>query len=259
MAFLFADIETMRSRDEAALEARFPLPVEPPPVPDIGTLKNKALKDPEKLAAWREQKHRDLVEDRDANIANAKQKRDDAIRAAWESSSLDALLGGVLCVGVARGEANPTVIFEASEEATLRKLQAGLDAYPDDIIVGYNILGFDAPFLARRAMKYGLGSLVRRMFIDKPWGRRGIIDLRQSWAMGDRYAKGKLPEVAAHMGIPVTDDTIGGADVPRLWVECAGLLDSPQAELIRKHVICDVELTRAVAQKLQGFGVLEAA
>jgi DNA polymerase elongation subunit (family B) len=239
---IIVDVESMMGGSDELFESMFP---EPPPAAQLGPVPKTYAK---KADEWRAEKHAKLVAEREENIRNA-----------WEGSSLDALLGGVLCIGVARDEEPPMCIWEATEEATLRKLEAGLAAYPTHTIVGFNIIGFDIPFIVRRAMKYGLRSLVSRLYINKPWGARGIVDLRQVWGMGDRYAKGRLTDVAQHLGIEVKP-TIDGKEVPKLWARRLEFEDfAPYRQQIVDHSIEDARVTRELAFKLEAFGVLVGA
>lgn len=240
---IIVDVESSMGGSDELFESMFP---EPPSMEQLDPPKN--YKKAEAIAEWREKEHAKLVTE-----------RNDSIRKAWEGSALDALLGGVLCIGVARDEEAPICIWEDTEEKTLRVLEAGLAAYPTHTIVGFNLLQFDIPFLVRRAMKYGLRSLVSRLYVNKPWGARGIVDLRQVWGMGDRYAKGTLNAVAAHVGIEVRP-TIEGKEVPKLWHRRFEVEDfGPLRQQIVEHSIEDARVTRELAFKMEAFGILGAA
>ena len=251
------DVETQWSRDADELEAAHPLPEVPPPVPDAASLTFGNVKNPELLAAKQAEKHAKLVADREEAIAKAVRERDAAIRKAWQSSSLDALRGSTLCVGIARDDREPTCIWGDTERDTLAALESGLRAYHDRVIVTWNGLNFDLPFLARRALRYGLHGLARRLYFPRPYGNRGAIDLYRVWSMAERIPRGRLNEVARHLGIEV-DPTLDGASVPRLWHEAITAEDRALArQQITDHVTEDVRVTREVARIFELAGWLD--
>lgn len=255
------DIEVAWTQDEAELEAAHPLP-EPPPPLDRATFKFGNWKDPAKL----DEKFAEAVAAREETIAKAKAERDKAIREAWQSSSLDSMRGPVLCVGVAVGDNDPVCIWEATEQETLAKLQAGLVHHGHAPIVTWNGLGYDQPYLFRRALKYGLYPLAGRVFYPKPYGNRRHCDLFGLWAASQRKGKQgeyhtpwKLANVARHMGIEVKD-TLDGDDVPRTWHEAISVEQRAEAKrLITEHVLEDVRVTREIARVFDACGILGMA
>jgi uncharacterized protein YprB with RNaseH-like and TPR domain len=240
---LVLDVETSWSQDTDAIDAQFP------PVPDAATLEPpKSYKNEDTIAAWRVTRHAELVE-----------KRAEDVKEAWASTSLDALQGGVLCVGIAVDDRDPVVVWEATEEATLTKLQAGLAAYPDHALVGWNCLTFDFPYIARRALRYKLWDLAARLYHPKPWSTREHVDLYSVWCAADRRSKGRLMDVARHLGIEVKG-TIAGAHVPELWWHSQGTMAEGLArQQIADHVIEDVRITREVGRIFERAGWLARA
>jgi hypothetical protein len=115
-------------------------------------------------------------------------------------------------------------------------------------MIGFNIFGFDLPFLFRRSWKHR---------VPVPFGlRRGrywsdqLIDLRDAWQLGDRQARGSLDSIAKHLGVgakcvphgPLSGMTITGADFAGLWNS-----DRKSAEAYLHN---DIELTALVADAL---------
>ncbi len=105
-------------------------------------------------------------------------------------------------------------------------------------MIGFNIFGFDLPFLFRRSWK-------RRVPI--PFGlRRGrywgdqLIDLRDTWQLGDRQARGSLDSIAKHLGVGAKNGD--GKAFAELWRS-----DRKQAEAYLRN---DLELTAKIAHGL---------
>ena len=166
----------------------------------------------------------------------------------WKRWALHPLHGRVLCVGIAKDEREPRVLWEDSELQTLELLDRGLAAYPDDSICAHNGQGFDFRFIRLRALKYGLKRLARRFYAEKPW--EGCTeDTAILWAAPERpaYANtnggGKLDDLAAFFGIP-RPEQIGGAKVLQAYAE-GRRLD------IIQHAADDVKVLRHVWGFLQ--------
>ena len=154
---------------------------------DPAEVKTGNMKDPEKVAAK-------IAE------AEASQRRD-----FFDKAALDPLPGRVVAIGMlvfdelrqAGPEGGQCVIIGHDDEArTLREFWQYTQAEMGRMnpMIGFNIFGFDLPFLFRRSWK-------RRVPI--PFGlRRGrywgdqIIDLRDTWQLGDRQARGSLDSIA---------------------------------------------------------------
>jgi len=204
------------------------------PAFDPAEVKTGNIKDPEKVAAK-------IAE------AEANHRRDFIDKAA-----LDPLTGRVVAVGVmaldASGEAGPSfarggrffIIGHDDEAQTLREfweLTCG-DMGRMNPMIGFNIFGFDLPFLFRRSWKHRvpipLGLRRGRYWSDQ------VIDLRDCWQLGDRQARGSLDAVAKHLGVGAK--TGDGKAFAELWRS-----DRKQAEAYLRN---DVELTAKVAEAL---------
>jgi uncharacterized protein YprB with RNaseH-like and TPR domain len=248
---LYLDIETSRGAPDPTWELDFPIP-EPPtgePAPD------KRLKDPDKIAADIESKRAKRAE----GYAEAIRERDQKLRERWEQTPLEALHGRVLCIGIARDDAAPTVLWKATEEETLKLLDAGLSKYPGEPVCAYRGIQFDFLFIARRALKYGLFRLAGRLYQPKPFGgSRAHVDPYLAWSGPERNAKGRLVDVARFLGVEVTE-TVEGKRVPELWHEVSVMAaDEPRrvevVEQIRAHVVEDVRVLREVHQRMDAAG-----
>ena len=105
-------------------------------------------------------------------------------------------------------------------------------------IIGYNHLAFDLPVLLARSIV--LGVKAPAMSLDKY--RSPHVDLMARLTWNGAIAARSLKWFARRFGIPV-DDTISGSDIAALYAagDWAG---------IRSHVLSDIRLTRALAERL---------
>jgi hypothetical protein len=201
---------------------------------DPAEVKTGNLKDPDKVAAK-------IAE------AEANHRRD-----FFDKAALDPLTGRVVAVGVmivpARGEqAVPlakggrfTIIGHDDEARTLREfweLTRGEMGRLNPMI-GFNIFGFDLPFLFRRSWKHRVPVPfgIRR---GRYWGDQ-LLDLRDAWQLGDRQARGSLDSIARHLGVGAKNGD--GKAFAELWWS-----DRKQAESYLRN---DIELTALVANAL---------
>ena len=243
---LFLDIETLPegAPDYSGLPDPSSIVVlhdDPDIVPD------KRLKDPEKVAADIERKRAALQARRRAEAVKARAKREDD----WRKGALDCLDGRVLCVGVAVEDGGPKVLMEDTEEATLARLQAGLERCAGKArgrlrIWTWNGFGFDRGWLARRASRLKLYELSSRTAVGKPWE---ADDLMLAWQMGNRRQRSKLDDVCAFYGIERTANPIKGSEVLDRYM--AGDLDA-----IRDHCIDDVRVLQLLHREFQLSGWL---
>lgn len=72
-------------------------------------------------------------------------------------------------------------------------------------ISGFNIVGFDLKYLYMKALKYGLPKpAIMQMQGKYGMSDKRIVDLRDILSCGEgKYAKGKLEEHCAYLGLPV--------------------------------------------------------
>jgi len=105
-------------------------------------------------------------------------------------------------------------------------------------LIGFNIFGFDLPFLIRRSWKHRVAVPfgIRR---GRYWGDQ-LLDLRDCWQLGDRQARGSLDSIARHLGVGAKNGD--GKGFAALWQS-----DRKQAESYLRN---DVELTALVADAL---------
>jgi hypothetical protein len=182
----------------------------------------KNLKDPEKIRADIEQR----TADRDSKLA------------------LDWNVGRIVGVGWWTEEGGieirtcPFEIHEAEYLATFWR------ECRHRTIVGFNVKGFDLPFLIQRSRYLG----VKYPMLDLgKYSRRGVIDLFLDLTFNQgTYDAGAmrrtLKAFCRRFGIAVDDETTG-ADMPRLF-------EAGEFDAIAAHLRSDVEATVALAQRL---------
>lgn len=208
---------------------------------DPAEVKLGNIKDPEKIAdkmALAEINHRQSLIDRAA------------LDAMTGRAALDAMTGRVLAIGYRplKSDGNGgldysgqfELIADDDESLLLKKfwqLVRG-DMGRINPLIGFNICLFDLPFLIRRSWKHGITypAGLRR---GRYWSDQ-VVDLRDSWQLGDRMAKGSLDAISRHLG--VGQKAGSGKDFHRMWA-------TDRADAIH-YLQKDVELTIQVAKRL---------
>lgn len=203
---LFFDLETAAS--EEALE----LMADPKPPAN--------LKDPAKIADAIEQKKRELI----------------------ETAALDPDYGRILSIG-----------YASSDDGPIHVSMVGGDVFEDDLLcefwqyfaacsgncAGYNILGFDLPYLMRRSMALGVRvSLIPVLAKFRTEPVTDLMAILYNWG-SDRYKS--LKQVARLYRIPNDCPDMDGSKVK----------DMTPGEL-REYQASDVRLVQALYQKMNG-------
>jgi len=154
-----------------------------------------------------------------------------------ERAALSAETGMVLAVGL-MDESGKFKVIEGDErtivEMILTELTSRLDLSYE--IVGFNIFGFDLPFLIRRAWMLGLKPPALR---DRYW-RTGLVDLMDKWTCGNREQRISLDSLAK--ALRVGAKTGSGADFAALWAT-----DKAKALAYLEN---DLTLTRLCAERM---------
>ena len=220
MKTLVFDIET-GPLPQAEIEAMIP-PFNPMDV-KLGN-----VKDPDKIAA--------KLREAEANHVGDFIKR----------AALDAMTGRVVAIGIVDFDGGEDIGIIGHDEE--RDTIAGFWSFARgdqgrmNQLVGFNITQFDLPFLIRRSWKLGVpvppGLRRGRYWSDQ------VVDVRDAWQLGDRYAAGSLDAIAKHLGFP--GKTGDGAAFAELWAT-----DRPAAEAYLRN---DVDLTARIAARLNVCG-----
>lgn len=234
----------MPAYDEAAL-GQSPGEFDPASV-KYGNTKDEAKK-AEKLAAAK------AAHEQAVSTWRAKKNREEfeAKLRFREMAALSPVTGKVLAIEyVINGE--HVAYGEHVDEATL--IDGWLDAVCEahltgNKIVGFNILGFDIPFLIRRAWKLGL-HVPTFLNPAQPWKCGVFIDLLDVWKCGSRFSApkhvdDKLATVAKFFGLEGKLDGLNGGDFHRLWNGSPEEREKALAYLTR-----DVEITYGVAKAM---------
>lgn len=195
-------------------------------MPEFTAARN--LKDPEKITA---------------DIANKKQ--------AWfDNAALNPLTGRILVCGLKQGSRfimlDGVSMTDGGERIILQEFWGRWSASlpKSTTFVGFNIYGFDLPFMVRRSWVLGV-PVPADIMIGRYWNKR-LVDLQEVWQLGDRHAPGSLGDIAKGLGIG--EKQSNGAEFARLYSE-----DPAQA---LKYLENDLELTQKVAEVLLSGSVL---
>lgn len=168
-------------------------------------------------------------------------------RLDWiERAALDATTGQILAIGIldCREEGVEKVQFLAGDEAEIIGafvrivMQCGGSGWR---LVGWNIFGFDLPFILRRAwiLRVALPEWIR---VGRYWDR-SFIDAMDVWACGNREDRVSLDLASASLGVGRKNGS--GAHFASLW---------RGSEEERAHALeyleNDLRLTKAVAERI---------
>lgn len=158
-------------------------------------------------------------------------------------ASLDWRLGRIVAIGMLAPSVNtePTILCSPSEGSILATFWRAIERVPPDSLVGFNIAGFDWPWILGRSA--ALRILPTRKFSYNKWSpeRSEIIDWQDILCNHGSFAsKGwSLGEYAKAFGLP---ETVGeGKDVPE-WFRTGRL------EKIEEHLAGDLRTTAALDQ-----------
>jgi hypothetical protein len=161
---------------------------------DPNEVKCGNIKDPEKIKA---------------KIAESEAShKDDFIKRA----ALSAITGRVLAVGIRNGEAFD--IVHGSDEISI--LRHFWEVYENNHLhgfAGFNIFGFDLPFMVRRSWKLGV-TIPASVREGRYWGRF-FHDLMDAWCLGNREQRASLDSICKHLGIGCKSGS--GADFAALY------------------------------------------
>jgi len=167
---------------------------------------------------------------------------------AVHKTGLSGLFGQVLMIGFAIDD-GPVEVLQGSEREMLAefrdiacKVKDQLQEYCTNLLVGHNILGFDAPFLSQRMMINGMKPLFRHG--GKPWDAP-IDDTMTMFACGsrDRYS---LDNLCLAFGVPTPKSGMNGSQVYEYYK--AGKIDE-----IAEYCARDVEATRTIYKRMMGL------
>ena len=159
-----------------------------------------------------------------------------------ETTGLNPLEDEVVAVGIRTPEG--ITVHSARdnmERVLIEHVLMELSRWPNPVLVGYNITGFDLPFLTARGLRHSLPvHLLRNCY------RVDLMHVVQRYLLTNRrYCR--LSDIATFLGLKV-DDNVTGSDIPELvrqerWGE------------IENHCARDVETTYRLFRRLQDLAI----
>ena len=212
---VFFDIETIPSQLPGVLD-EFKAAVKAP----------GQYKKPESIAEW-------LRENRDAEG-----------EAEWLRTSFDGGMGHVCVIGWAVDDGEPVSLQSADISTERTMLAAFFDALrdigPGQKLVGHNIIGFDIPFLWKRAMVLGVKPSFTFPRNPKPWGE-SVADTMLMWDATQR-AGGSMDRICRLMGIPGKGDMDGS----KVWP----MVRDGEIDAVADYCRGDVSRTREMFKRM---------
>jgi hypothetical protein len=185
------------------------------------------LKDPEKIKDDKTKKHRQALENQDAE---------------WRKQSFNPIKGVVLCIGVAVEDEDPWCIGGDTEEEIMNNFESFLQDYTYPTFVGHNAIEFDGWWMFLKGLKYKLPTVIH-YFSDK----HRIHDT-QVMMYGPAWKKPiSLENTAMLMGYQAKTD-MDGSKVHDAYLR-------GEIEEIRRYCRQDVEITRKCYLMLDEFGI----
>lgn len=216
MKRFYFDIETLPAQDPA-IKAEIAASITAP----------AQYKKPDSIAEW------------------LRENRDSEAEAQWLKTSFDGGAGHVFCIAWAVDDGLPHCAWhpQLSRQAEIDTLQTFFSELTDAghcQLIGHNIIGFDIPFLWKRAMVLGVKPPFNFPRNPKPWSEH-VCDTMLLWDATQR-AGGSMDRICRLMGIPGKGD-FGGADV---WPA----VQRGEFETVERYCRDDVQRTRAMHKRM---------
>jgi 3'-5' exonuclease len=168
--------------------------------------------------------------------------------ADWLKTSFDGGVGQICVIGWALDDQRPSS-FQCSDLSADREALI-LSAFFTEVArlgagtrvtwIGHNHVGFDLPFIWKRAMVLGVKPPFNFPRNPKPWSEN-VFDTMVQWDSQQR-AGGSMDRLCRLLGIPGKGD-ISGADV---WP----MVQAGRIEEVAKYCRDDVERTRALHRRM---------
>jgi hypothetical protein len=137
-------------------------------------------------------------------FARIEKARNEYERNLIDRAALNATTGTVLAIGTYDVRENHyEMIHGKPESELLLDWWTELNSFDEGCsarFVGFNILGFDLPFLLRRS--WALGIPVPFWVFDGRYFHRRFADMMQHWQLGNRQDHISLDKLARFLGLP---------------------------------------------------------
>lgn len=201
--YIYWDVETSPADDFEKFRPEFPAPGN--------------IKDPEKIKAAIVEKEKEWL----------------------DKLALSAMTGRILVSGFLHSKIE---YVEGEEKQIVKETIERLDTYVDTgcYVVGHNIIGFDLPFLTRRAFKYGI-SLPSTLKLSKGryWNDQ-FIDTMLLWSAGNYQDRISLDNLGKFLGVGQKNGK--GGDFASLY--------ATDRKAALEYLANDLSLTQLCAEKL---------
>lgn len=241
MKFIAFDIETQGIRDAALALAEPFQPFIPLPPFDPKAVKVGNLKDPDKIAAK-------IRAEEEAYPQRVKEHEDAYEKARVEytakvvsKAALNALTGRVVAIGIKTADGEKIL---SGDEAEILRGFWELFGTTSCAFAGWNINGFDIPFMVRRSWANGVivPNIYNGRYLDKRF-----IDLMEVFGCGEYGYKAKLDDVANFLGVQGKyDGDCTGEEFAEKFLSSDDVARAQAEEYLK----CDIRATWAIAEKL---------
>ena len=228
--FLFFDIETAPAKDWRDYVKPF----------DKDSVKLGNIKDPAKIFEKQQKSEKE-------HWANAEDK-----------AALNGLTGEVVAIGYMFTESNEVSVLDADDlgeevviRAFFRLIADNVHGSPKGVsqarLCGWNIKGFDLPFLSRRGWKHGIDFST--VHFNEKYGigaHSNVDDLQLRFAGGkweDRFTS--LDMASKFLGFGGKTEGITGKDWHKSWRG-----DEDQRALAQEYIETDVKLLAEIAERI---------
>jgi len=175
----------------------------------------------------------------------------------FDNAALSAVTGKVLCIGMVRSNGSMFDVLDDDNEAV--NIEDFWSCWRDDfrntkVFVGFNIKGFDLPFLIRRSWYLGL-DVPPDVRPGRYWNDYKVLDLMDVWQLGQPQDRISLDNAAKYFGI---GEKLGdGKDFWKWWSE-----DRAKAlEYLENDLLLTVKLAEKIGAVsfVKKQGVIEAS
>lgn len=257
MSSIVFDIETGPLEDEQlqnVVSPFDPLSVPHPGEFDPDSVKTGNLKDQSKIQAKIEEARAKHAADVAAHNENLQKAERDYWADVKSKAALSALTGRVLAIGyqgkkfaidgIANGKNEMQILTQFWRQfIKARENQRKM--------LGWNISGFDIPFLCQRSYILGV-DIPNGVFTNTGFLDFAFVDLMTQWARPMRSGFVKLDTACRACGLPGKLEGVSGADFAGLY------LDPDTRETAIEYLAQDIRATAMLAERMGHFVGLEA-
>lgn len=166
------------------------------------------------------------------------------------------MFGEIICIGLHRTTTlNGSVLFdsvayttksEGDEERILKRFWKILEQFRG-IFVSFNGLDFDAPFIIKRSMKYGILPTNNDFLDKKRFQTKPHFDVKLLYGDWDKYAFGTLRLLCDHLGIASPKEGMVKAE------NVENEFKKGNIDLIAEYCLKDVEATYKAYELLKNY------